>query len=558
MPTTKDLHKQENTPPPLPPRPAPAAETPPPLPPRPAPAAETPPPLPPRPAHAAETPPPLPPRPTASAAPATAGKQKKYRLPESEKKIIQDYKGKPIHRIALNAKNFVVSKRSLTERDNAEKVGAPSSAGDFVDLGMSGGEIANSGMDLAGGVSTFQAAQETAKGATSAAKETITSASTVKDVEDAASKSKGVEAMPIIGAILKSAKAVWEAGKLIYSTVKMVKEKKASHESWNKEEKINLVKETLDKITSLADAANSWCGAFIEESKAIPVLGFIIGCISSAISFAGNIWQVIQADKALTTTRQLKTAAKHSIEEKQHGSEYVTKRKGRFDPLGKFGEGLHFDWKSSNQVKDEKTGKQRAERLDEVTAKMRDDTAADQGLRESLEDYDISKELTGTNTKRLDEGLVQIAFKDAMGFATAAMSLDPQGIGSAVGGAINGVIGASFLAKTGITEFRRAGRNRGWNHYNLNKSDFNKQARRHHLAVSVFDRIKSLNDYGFETADFDTKDFSKIKNYVEGVHHYARAEALVTTMGVTGELMKAASGDEMVSAMRKAFYRSTE
>ena len=386
---------------------------------------------------------------------------------------------------------------------------------------------------------------------------------------DGSLQSSGI---PIVSAVAKSISNVIQAGKYIKQVVEYHRAKKdeiaaSTGSSVDKDEKTDLIFQTLEIVQNLLDTAMSWIGAFTTLAGHIPLLGAILGAISSGMSFAVDTIQLVQSNRNIAKMREQKAAAKGKIQGEQgvFGRQVAT---GRVEErrtgvihrktVEKFKVSRTFE-----EVRDEGTNKKRAMRLDEKTKQLR---AANGTLDESqeaavrdLEDYDITKELTSANKKRRREGAVNLVFKDAAGFASALAGLDPTGLGSAIGASISAVVGLGYAGKAAVTSIRQAMRNHGVGGADLNKSDANKRQRRHNLAVIMYDRIMELANTraaSIENPD-SADDAQRIAVHGGVLDQFDVMNDRVGAMGVSAAFLHAHSAPEMVSVMRQGFYRDS-
>lgn len=213
----------------------------------------------------------------------------------------------------------------------------------------------------------------------------------------------------------------------------------------------------------------------------------------------------------------------------------------------------------------------RKKRLDEHTAEMREqqdsvvrpmtqeqsqESAEKVALRRGLEDYDVTKELTGANKKRLKSGYFSLLTEDLAGFVSGISNLIPSPYGASIAAGINMAMGMAKLGKAAVVVGRQAGRNLGLKGFSKNKSTYNKMVRRHNLATTVFTRIKELNGWGLETRNPDESDPKELAFTKSGLAEYEKYDTWVEAMGISyGRLYHSKDAAEMVEHMRDGFYR---
>lgn len=377
--------------------------------------------------------------------------------------------------------------------------------------------------------------------------------------EDKAKKYIGM-AMDVMGelpTVGKAIKALKNVGEIIWMTIDAIRNR--MEDKYSKEENLDTVLEVVEKVAEAAGNVNEFLGEIAVYAGAAPIVGGIITCISAALSFVKDVKKAIKASISLKRMKDQKKRAKADILAKQGSAGYVTQRhsKGNVFKVGKAG--LHFDGKDFGKTTDDKTGKARNKRLDEVTSDQKrggNESEEEQGLRRSLEDYDVAKELTGANEKRLKESIINIFANDALSFIGGLAAMDPEGIGSGICASIQSALAAAGFAKKIVVAGRQLGRNKGFKGFSSNKSDHNKKVRRHNLAVTTFERIKELNDYNLESIDPATTDQGEADQVRQGLGAYQMVGARLVAMGSGyGPVSRAKSAQEMVNVMRNGFYR---
>lgn len=333
----------------------------------------------------------------------------------------------------------------------------------------------------------------------------------------------------------------------------------------------SIVKEGIETVLNLMGAVNGILGNFKSLAEQVPIIGAILGAVSSAISFAQNLHSLIKASKSKDRMREQKEAAKERIKANQGSAKYVEMRHSKADPLKRGKETLHFNPEAIPRWH----YIARKQRLDEVTSDRRTQaqatgqqggaqqntapqTAAADPLLDALEDYDMVKELTTANKHRQRQGILDIVFGDAVNFATSLASLDPT-VGSLVGNSIRMAVGVGNAAK-GIASFiRTQGRNRGWRGYDENKSDTNKLKRRHTLAVNFFQRLQDLSKEKITDVSPDTTEVAEVAKARQGLEKYRIMSDRVDALGVGyGPLMRARTSREVLETIRGGFYREGE
>ncbi len=389
------------------------------------------------------------------------------------------------------------------------------------------------------------------------------------------------EGIPIFSAVTKSIDCIFQSVKYIKDMVEFAKANKDSSNT-TAAEKWEVFQKTADMLLTLLDTASSWISAFTTFAGTLPIIGAVIGAIGTGISFVMNAIQLHKARVSIGRMRTQKTAAKDRIRSSQGNLKGLSGSttpggtpgaspadikfaKDETRTTGVFKKKTEQKFKitrSFGKVSDARTGVQRDQRLDEKTKELRSgrtglDDKQEEAVRD-LEDYDVTKELTGANKKRRREGIVNLILQDAVGFATALAALDPSGMGSGIGASINAAVGIGMLGKKITTSVRQHGRDKGREGYNVNKSTANKEQRRHNLSVIMFDRIQELGKYDFDTIKPETTNKDEVAKVVSGLPGFETMDDRITAMGVAGPLLRAGNAVEMVKIMRKGFYRDSK
>ena len=394
----------------------------------------------------------------------------------------------------------------------------------------------------------------------------------------------------IAGAAEEGVQALWSIVKLVIKLVKHVRarnkmtqeEKDLAKEAENivgssGSEASDTVESIFNAITSVASFINTSFQLTLAAVDKIPLVGAIIGSLAAGMSCAINLVKLSRAKTGLNHARSMKEEAKKDILGLQDGSgQYVSIRSQKGDRLNLFGKGAHFDGTGFGTTMDAKLNKERNKRLDEHVAEeraglsgMTDEKARakKEEMLWQLESYDMGKEMSSMQKKRMRGSLISIAFKDVINFAASVASLDPTG--ELAGGIAKTVVTGGFMAKDSIAEARRSGRNKGKAHFNMNKSDFNKKARRRNLAATAFLHIKKLNDYNFEAERMKhgarRESQARISELKRGNREYKNMEDFVLAMGgpTVNSLYQASAGPQpdqkweaMVDIMTNALYAS--
>ena len=562
-------HRQEQEGPPLPPR-----DTPPPLPPRPqkaasgtgraarppvwtraalknrAPAPRTAPQLAPLPANAF----PQPAAPTQMAAGRALSDEQRARFSQTKKGFLQ----RIVKR--MDEGNYTLSdaqRKSPVEEENKGQ--------DRVDAtekwGLGTASFGTGVSDTVGGFTHFN------------------KSTTWKDVGNAAVKkstwddgSLQSDGFPIASAITKSIQCIFDMVKFIKKISEFSKENGKTEDGvreTTRDERWDMVKESLDAITGLADEVNSVLGTFTTWLGRLPIIGAIFGAVGAAVGFIADVSGLVKAHRSKNRMREQRSAAKSAVLAKQAPGSVpvtsaVTENREEVSRFRKIHTTKQKVRKEYSVVVDAGSHKTRAERLDERVAKMKESGVPEdqKGLVRDLEDYDVARELVRTNKNREREGWVSVIADDVVGFGASLAALDPSGIGAAVGSGLTAIVGGGKLGRDVGVAIRQAARNSGRFGANVNKSDQNKAQRRHNLAVIMFDRIAELKSFGFKdigeltTSTILSKE--QIKNITEGLPAYETVDERVSAMGVLGSLTRARSGKEMVDVMRKGFYRDND
>ena len=314
---------------------------------------------------------------------------------------------------------------------------------------------------------------------------------------------------------------------------------------------------------SLVDMANSIMGTFTTFLGSLPIVGAILGTISNCISFGANAYSLVKASMSISRMREQKAKAKGVIETK--GSEKIKQgiAKGKFDDDEDIVKEdiKRFGWKRGTKKVE------RSKRLDEKVLDMRqnlpdkaqsgneEERAKQKELIHSLEDYDVTKELTSANKKRATQGIVDLILKDAVGIGTSLATLDPTGLGAGIGPSINMTVSAGYLVKEGASKVRGMARKHNWLGADLNKSEDHKAQRRHNLAVIMYDRMRKLKKHHYANLIKENGTEDEIGGSVDA---FKTMDQRITAMGIAGPLFRAANDKnqaEMLKVMRQGFYR---
>ena len=385
------------------------------------------------------------------------------------------------------------------------------------------------------------------------------------------------QTIPIIGAVIKTIKLLVDGGKYIKDMVEFARDNKDSADT-TREEKWEVFQKTLEMFMSLVDYASSIMSTFTTFVGTLPVVGAILGTIGNCISFGANAYSLVKAGKSISRMKKQRAAAKEAILADKSGDGYDEvvgegMKKTLLHPKhGVKKQTIGADLGTVTETVDKARPKggtrtvTRAKRLDEKVLEMKqkipskknskagDHRAESKKLVHDLEDYDVAKELTATNKKRAVAGVTDLIMKDAVGIATSLATLDPTGLGSGIGAAINTAISAGSLVKEGASKLRQIGRNHGWKGTDYNKSDDQKEKRRHNLAVIMYKRMRTAKIKHLGNLDGDiTTD--KVQSSVAAVE---TLDERITAMGVAGPLFRAAKDQnqaEMLQIMRQGFYR---
>ena len=122
-----------------------------------------------------------------------------------------------------------------------------------------------------------------------------------------------------------------------------------------------------------------------------------------------------------------------------------------------------------------------------------------------------------------------------------------------------GSINAGFLAQKAAGAVRQKMRETGAFGTDQNKSNANKRARRHNLAVVMYDRIAELAETKVasigDQASVPAETAGKLNADTKDT--FQRMDERIKAMGVAGPFLRSKDALEMVKAMRKGFYRDT-
>lgn len=393
---------------------------------------------------------------------------------------------------------------------------------------------------------------------------------------------------PIIGTVIKAIKGLIDLGQYVKQIVEFARDNKGSdldgRTSTTKEEKFEILQSTLDLFMGGLDFVSSIMSTFTTFLGTLPIVGAVLGTISSCISFGANVYTMIKASRSVVRMKRQRQKAADAVAANDSGGKFssqTTKKSLRHPRNGEkvnvvkhsnFGDADDVIHEDIDHVRKSKGTKKvdRAKRLDEKILQMKDSTIAKgaQGgdteeakkarkLVRGLEDYDVTRELTSANEKRVRASVTDLVIKDAVGIATSLASLDPTGLGSSIGASINAVISTGGLIKEAGTKVRQKARNHGWLGADRNKSDDQKAQRRHNLAVIMYDRmlkLKKKHSANLKTPSSEEAGFKAATAYEKMDHR-------ITALGVAGPLFRAADGKnqaEMLQVMRKGFYREND
>ncbi|MEG1683821.1 MAG: hypothetical protein RR295_08315, partial [Oscillospiraceae bacterium] len=177
----------------------------------------------------------------------------------------------------------------------------------------------------------------------------------------------------------------------------------------------------------------------------------------------------------------------------------------------------------------------------------------DSGLNENtirdMEDYDVAKEITRTNKRRIVDLSLDLGIKDLSSFAAALAGLDPTGIGATVGASINAVVGIGFGAKAvGHMALNRA-REHGHGSANNNKSETQRNLRWHNLSVITYDRLLELKGVNIDgvpetepTVGSDEDKVKETEDRLKTMDKYQAMEDRLSALGVAAAVYRAANG----------------
>ena len=389
------------------------------------------------------------------------------------------------------------------------------------------------------------------------------------------------EGVPIAPAILKAKDVVVNTIRYVRDLVQIIKASKDAQalETGSSAlvhgEKREMVLKTVDLLKTYLDSAMSILGTFTSLAGTLPIVGAVVGAISSGLSFAVDAAQWYRSQKALDSIRAQKAAAKGSLKNEatilgpQMTLGHMEQRTSGHGRNKQTSEKFKVNM-TQGQTVDEDTRKLRAMRLDEKLARIHNadrtgsgGTTYTQGQKDALrhaEDYAITKELSLANKNRRKEAITNVVFQDATAFIAAVMCLDPTGMGGAVGSGINATIGAAYGVKSAISYFRQKARNHGVRGADLNKSDANKRQHRHNLAVMMYDRIRDAADTTVASIDDPNQVTPQQRAAVSdgALEEFDTLNQRVEAMGVAGSFLRSHDAPNLVAIMRQGFYRDSE
>ena len=397
------------------------------------------------------------------------------------------------------------------------------------------------------------------------------------------------EGIPIAGAVVKSIDCIVQAVKLCLKIKDYIGEhREGGHTSAERGE---MFMNVVDNIQNLLDVAMSWVGSFTTALGQLPIVGAIIGAVNAGIGLVEDAIRLGKADHYIRHMRTQKAAAKQAIKTGQGAlgvqvgaeEDRTTGRGSNRQTVKKFKVKRAYE-----AVRDAGAKRDRTTRLDEKTKQLRSGmgstsaTPASGGTasgapapgssssagaaREekeaairALEDYDVTKEITQANENRRREGITKIILKDIIGFGTALAAIDPTGLGSAIGASVTAAINIGFLAQKAAGAIRQKMRKTGAFGSDQNKSNANKRARRHNLAVVMYDRIAELAETKVasigDQAAVPAETAGKLNENTQKT--FQLMDERIKAMGVAGPFLRSKDALEMVKAMRKGFYRDT-
>lgn len=373
---------------------------------------------------------------------------------------------------------------------------------------------------------------------------------------------------------------VKDAGEKVAEIVKTVKEG---------ENKFDIAMSVAKNLLTIAKDVVAVVKEYVGD---IPVIGTIFKAANAVLSFIDNMKNAIRAGRAKRRIRARKEKAKQRIMAVQGKAphmmrdDFVTKRRARFS-LSKE-EGLHFDKKFAegsrlDQLTKRYRDKQRHSPMDDLesivdvesgetemfeherdamddvsivdmseTTTQEEEEANGEELISALEDYDIDKELTGANKKRETDAVIKIVTDNAIPVVQALTELEPT-VGASVSKGIGTAVKMFKSGRSGAKKARQFGRNHGLRGFNANKSDTNKAARRHTLAVNTFKRVKNLNALNLESMDPVSASPEQCQTVLQP---YGTMQDTVEAMGMGYKpMLDAEDSDSMVGVMRNGFYR---
>ena len=355
----------------------------------------------------------------------------------------------------------------------------------------------------------------------------------------------GSKAKDVIGSIKSAMEMVDHFFKLV-KTLKSDYKKYLSSSSKEKQTRREQKQELTDDLEEIGSLISS-IGEKLGEIPSAGPLGKIFklaGIITGGLmKFYRDVKTVFKTRKSIKRMRKQKEIAKLDIYENQGkiGIDHVTREKGG---------SLHFN-------------PEELALTDEIELTRRfssaDPSQKNLYLR-SMEDYAITKELTGANQKRRNESMFNIAIEE-LG-PVLSTSLLFAGPGGVIAG---GVMDAVFSSLKAVKIVKHYGTKLG---YKLKapfldplKSPIEKLRKRHTLAVYMYDRLRDLAPH--EAAIGAIPKTTRDPRQVAAVRDYLPERRIqkdrITAMGVDQEKMAAApDAPAMLEIMRKGFYREVD
>lgn len=341
-----------------------------------------------------------------------------------------------------------------------------------------------------------------------------------------------------------------KVAKRLLSNGKRYLSKKEDRQNMTREE----IKKDLDKDLEAIGSIISYIGEKLDPVVTnAPKAGVIVNLVGIIVGgttkFYKDIRMLFKTHKNIKRMRRQKDIAKRDIYETQeaNGTSYVKE--------SKYSDKLKF-FKTSEMRNDVSI----TDQIEKERLESKADSARKNLYIRSMEDYAISKELTGANQKRRNESIFNVIVQELGPVISTAITLAGPG-GLLAGSVMNAVLSSMNALKT-IKGFAvNIGYKMDVSLLNKLKSPEEKMKKRHRLSVYMFDRLKEIAPLEEKmaqvpTTTYDPQKVSDVRNYLP---MRKMQKERITAMGVDEEKMaQSPDAATLLNVMRKGFYRESQ